>query len=101
MPSSLAIAHKLEQFVTLYGDDPLISKTITKMVSTRVARLNKELKPVNQTLNRFERTYSKTSDIFIKEYQDGIAGDDMDCIEWASLAMMRDRLWAKLAALQA
>jgi hypothetical protein len=101
MPNALAIAHKFEQFVTLYGDDPYISKTISKMVSTRVAKLNKELKAVQQTLTRFERIYCKTSDVFFKEYQAGTAGDDMDFIEWSSLVMMRDRLLAERAALQA
>ena len=51
------------------------------MVSTKVVKLNKELKAVQQSLSRFERTHRKTSDIFYKEYQDGIAGDDMDFIE--------------------
>ena len=101
MQNTLAIAHKFEQFVTVYGDDPFISKTLTKMVSTRVAKLNKELKSVNQALSRFERIYGKTSDYFFKEYQNGSAGDEIDCIEWASLVMMRDRLLAELAALQA
>lgn len=101
MPNALAIAHKFEQFVTLHGDDPFISKTITKMVSIRVAKLHKELKAVQQTLSRFERIYGKTSDIFLKEFQAGTAGDDMDYIEWSSLVMMRDRLIAELAALQA
>lgn len=101
MPNSLAIAHKFEQFVSLYGDDPFISKTISKMVSTRVATLNKELKSVQQALCRFERIYGKTSEIFFKEYQDGAAGDDMDFIEWSSIIMMRDRLLAELTALQA
>jgi hypothetical protein len=101
MPNSLVIAHKFEQFVSMYGDDPFISKTITKMVSTRVAKLNKELKAVQQALGRFERTYGKNSDIFLIEYQDGAAGDDMNFIEWSSLVMMRDRILAELAALQA
>jgi hypothetical protein len=101
MPNSLAIAHKFEQFVTMYGDDPFISKTISKMVSTRVAKLNKELKSAQKALGRFERIYGKTSDVFLKEYQDGTVGDDMDFIEWSSLVMMRDRLLAELIALQA
>ncbi len=100
MPNALAIAHKFEQFVTLHGDDPFISKTITKMVSIRVAKLNKELKAVQQTLHRFERSYGKSSEILLKEYQTGTAGDDMDVIEWSSLVMMRDRLLAELVALQ-
>ena len=101
MQNTHAIVHKFAQLVMLYGDDPFISKTISKMVSTKVAKLNKELKLVQQTLNRLERTYDKKSDIFFKEYQDGTAGDCMDFIEWASLIMMRDRLTAELSALQA
>jgi len=101
MRNALAIAHKFEQFVTLHGDDPFISKTITKMVSIRVAKLNKELKAVHIGLNRFERIYGKSSASLLKEYQTGKAGDDMDVIEWASLVMMRDRLLAEQAALQA
>jgi len=100
MPSTLAIAHKFEQFVTLHGDDPFISKTIAKLISTRIAKLNKELKDVQQALNRFERSYGKSSGIFFKEYQAGTSGDDMDFIEWASLVMMRDRLLAERALLQ-
>ena len=63
--------------------------------------LNKDLKVVCQALSRFERTYGKRSDIFFKEYQVGIAGDDLVFIEWAAIVMMRDRLLAELAALQA
>ena len=100
MPNTLDIAHKFEQFVTLHGDDPYISKTIAKLFSTRVAKLHKELKDVQQALNRFERSYGKSSEIFLQEYHAGMAGDDMDFIEWESLAMMRDRLLAERVLLQ-
>jgi hypothetical protein len=100
MPSALAIAHKFEQFVMMHGDDPFITKTISKLFSTRAAKLHKELKDVQQVLNRFERNYEKSTDIFLKEFQAGLAGDDMDFIEWASLAMMRDRLLAERTLLQ-
>jgi len=100
MQNTLAIAHKFEQFVTLHGDDPFISKTIAKLLSARTAKLHKELKDVQQALNRFERSYGKSSDVFFKEYQSGTAGDGMDFIEWASLVMMRDRLMAERVLLQ-
>lgn len=72
----------------------------TNMFSTRVAKLHKEFKAVQQKLSRLECAYGKASDIFFEEYQNGIAGDDMNYIEWASLVMMRDRLLAELAKLQ-
>lgn len=100
MPNALAIAHKFEHFVTVHGDDPFISKTISKMVSMRIAKINSELKAIQQTLSQFERRYGKPSNILLKEFQTGAAGDDMDFIEWSSLVMMRDRLLAEQAALQ-
>jgi len=70
------------------------------MVSTRLTMLQKELKRVQGTLLRFEHTYGKTSDVFIKEFQSGKAGDDMDFIEWSALVQMSERLRAERTALQ-
>lgn len=100
MSNTPAIALKFEQFVTLHGDDPFISKTISKLFSTRVAKLRKELKEVQQVLSRFERIYGKSSEIFLKEYQAGTAEDEMDFVEWSSLVMMRDRLLAERVLLE-
>jgi len=100
MSNTPAIALKFEQFVTLHGDDPFISQTISKLFSTRVAKLRKELKEVQHALSRFERIYLKSSEVFLKEYQAGIVGDDMDSVEWSSLVTMRDRLLAERVLLE-
>lgn len=100
MSTALAIAHKFEQFVSLHGDDPFISQTIFKMVSTRLSTLQKELKTVQAQTARFERIYGKSSDAFYQEYLAGNAGDDMDFIEWSSLFKMRERLISERSALQ-
>jgi hypothetical protein len=68
--------------------------------SVRTTKLHKELKDVQQGLNRFERNYGKPSEIFLKEYQAGTAGDDMNLIEWASHVTIRDLLLAKRVLLQ-
>lgn len=65
-----------------------------------VAKLNKELKSVQQALSRFERIYGKASDIFLTEYKAGKAGDNIAFIEWSSLVIMRNRLLVEQAALQ-
>jgi hypothetical protein len=100
MQNTTTIVRRFEQFVATYGDDPFISKTIGKMLTTRLSQMEKELKTVQPLLNRFERTFKKTSADFLKEYQAGVAGDDMDAIEWSSLIKMRERLLAERSALQ-
>jgi hypothetical protein len=100
MHNAVAVAQKYEQFVIHYGDDPFISRTLSKMVSTRLTMLQKELKRVQGALLRFEHSYGKTSDAFIKEFQSGKAGDDMDFIEWSALVQMSERLRAERTALQ-
>lgn len=100
MTTALAIAHKFEQFVTIHGEDPFISNTLFKMVSTRLSTLRKELKTVQSQIARFERLYGKSSDMFYQEYLAGIAGDNMDFIEWASLVKMRERLISEQAVLK-
>jgi hypothetical protein len=100
MQNTTTIVRRFEQFVATYGDDPFISKTIGKMLKTRLNQMEKELKTVQTLLNRFERNYNKTSSEFVKEYQAGLAGDDMDAIEWSSLIKMRERLLSERSALQ-
>jgi hypothetical protein len=100
MHNAVAVAQKFEQFVIHYGDDPFISRTISKMVSTRLMVLQKDLKRVQSSLARFEKAYGKTSDLFMMEFQSGLAGDAMDFIEWSALVHMSERLRAERAALQ-
>ena len=100
MHNALVVAQKFEQFVMHYGEDPFISRTLSKMVATRLTMLQKELKRVQGSLVRFEQSHGKTSDVFMKEFQSGISGDDMDFIEWAALIQMAERLRAERTALQ-
>lgn len=99
MQNAAATARKFEQFVTKYGNDPFIAKTIDKMVSTRLGQIQKELKLLQISLNRFERAFNKSSEAFIAEYQTGLAGDALDAVEWSSLIKMKERLLVEQAAL--
>ncbi len=100
MQNTVATAQRYEQFAAYYGDDPFISKTILKMVSTRLSGLQKELKRVQAGLARFEQVYGKTSADFMQEFQSGAAGDALDFIEWVAMIQMSDRLLAERTALQ-
>jgi len=100
MPNAIAITQRFEQFVAMHGDDPFISRTVSKMFSTRLAQLQKELKAVQASVNRLERQYAKTSESFLADYRNGTAGDEMDFIEWQALIKMRDRLLKERAVLQ-
>jgi hypothetical protein len=100
MHNAVVVAQKYEQFVMHYGDDPFISRTLSKMVSTRLTMLQKELRRVQSALARFEQIHGKTSDVFIKEFNSGVAGDDVDFIEWSAMVQMSERLRAERTALQ-
>ena len=100
MHNAVTVAQKFEHFAMHYGDDPFISRTLSKMVSTRLTMLQKELRRVQSGLARFEQMYCKTSDVFIKEFNSGVGGDDMDFIEWSAMVQMSERLQAERTALQ-
>jgi len=58
------------------------------------------IKRLDKDLESFEYTYHKGSSVFFKEFNEGIIGDDMNLIEWASLYQMRNSLIEKKAELE-
>ncbi len=63
-------------------------------------KYNKEIKGLDRELKKFERKYKKESSVFFKAFKEGMAGDDMDFIEWSSLYQMRNGLLEKKTALK-
>lgn len=100
MQSTAALANRLEQYVAIHGDDPFVSKTVSKLFSTRLFQLQKELETVQLSIQNLEKAHSKSSDQFLDEYKSGLAGDDMDFIEWFAMIRMRDRLLSERHVLQ-
>ena len=100
MQQTLSKVKTLEKFIQKYGEDVVISQTITKMLDYKVRQYDSAIKRLNCDLRRFERKYKKESSVFLKEFKDGKLGDNMDFIEWASLYQMRNRFVEKKTELE-
>ena len=100
MQQTLSKVKTLEKFVQKYGEDAVISQTITKMLDYKIQKYDEEIKRLNKLIKRFERLYKKESSVFFPEFQKGNLGDKMDFIEWDSLNQMRNRLIEKKTELE-
>ncbi len=100
MQQTLSKVKNLEKFIKKYGDDSLLSQTLSKMMNYKIHEYNEEIKRLDKELKKFERTYKKDSSDFIREFKEGSLGDDIDFIEWSSLYQMRNRLLDKKAKLE-
>ena len=100
MQGTLTKVKNLEKFIQKYGEDTIMSGTITKMVEYRLQKYHEQIKKLDGDLKKFEQTYKKNSSIFFKEFKKGSLEDNMDFIEWSSLYQMRNRLIEKKAGLE-
>lgn len=100
MQQTLSKVKNLEKFIKKYGDDSLLSQTISKMINYKIHEYNEEIKRLDKELKKFERTYKKDPSDFIREFKEGSLEDDIDFIEWSSLYQMRNRLLDKKAKLE-
>ncbi|MEW6419782.1 MAG: hypothetical protein AB1480_16985 [Nitrospirota bacterium] len=99
MQQTLLKVKTLQKFVKKYGDDAVISQTITKMVDYKSQIYDEQINKLTKDLKRFEKKYKKESASFYREFKDGKLGDNMDFIEWSSLYQMRNSLVDKKAEL--
>lgn len=100
MQQTLTKVKNLEKFLQKHGEDPFLSNSISKMLDYKMQEYDDEIKKLNRELKKFERKYKKDSSVFFKEFSGGVAGDDLDFIEWSSLYQMRNGLLDKKTALK-
>ena len=100
MQQTLSKVKNLKKFLQKYGDDTLLSGTISKMLDYQINKYNEKIKKLEKNLRKFERSYKKESSVFFKEFREGRLGDQMDFVEWSSLYEMRNRLMEKKAELE-
>ena len=92
MQQTLTKVKTLQKYLQKYGDDAVISQTITKMMDYKAQKYDEQINKLNKDLKKFEKKYKKNSAIFYEEFKDGRLGDNMDFIEWSSLYQMRNNL---------
>lgn len=67
------------------GADKILNNTLDKLINIQLAKYQKYLNEIKQSLSDFEKKYSMQSSMFYSLYNEGKMGDEMDYIEWSSL----------------
>ncbi len=91
---------KLQHVVESFGSNPLIEKTIRKLISLRKQELKRTLRHLSEEFRALEQRYQLSSSDFQKRYAEGTLGDDVDLIKWASILDMQQRAQAQLEYLE-
>lgn len=98
--STLTQLKKLEKYVQTYGDDQLITSSLSKIMDYKIQQYKKLLNELKGDLMRLEKKYHQKSDDFYRAFKKGELGDDMDFVEWGSLYDMYQRILNKKKMLE-
>ncbi len=98
--STLTQLKKLEKYVQTYGDDQLITSSLSKIMDYKIQRYQQLLNELRSDLISMEKKYNKKSDDFYRSFQKGELGDEMDFVEWGSLYDMYHRILNKKKMLE-
>lgn len=86
----------LEELAKLGSDDEVFINAIDKLTKYKINELEKDINDIEISLKEFEEKYGLESTEFIKKFESGEMGDEMDFMEWASLYDMKERLKNRL-----
>ena len=96
------VANKLTQLAQLYktgGVSSMMSRTVEKLLDYETEEAQKQFAELQEDLTAFEKQYNLSTAEFYRRYQAGQTDDQMDFVEWASLAQMAINLKNRLAVL--
>lgn len=86
----------LEEFAKFSVDDETFINVIDKLTEYKIQGFEKDLENIENDIKKFEDKYQLKSNEFIKKFESGEMGDDVDFFEWASLYDMQKRLKDRL-----
>ena len=64
------------------NEEVLIKETLKKLIEQEIDMLEKEKEEYKREMVKFEEIYSLKSEEFIKKFNNGEMGDDLDFFEW-------------------
>jgi phage shock protein A len=79
--------------------DPLIDRTIDKLLDREASRLRDVKRRLESQVAEFERQYSMVSQDFSTRFATGELGDHVDYMEWASSLAMISNIDGQLTIL--
>ncbi len=64
------------------NEEVFIKETLKKLIEQEIDMLEKEKEQYKREMAKFEEKYSQKSEEFIKKFNNGEMGDDLDFFEW-------------------
>jgi len=100
--TTLEKVRKLERYLAVHSPEaePVIDKTIDKLLDREKKRLRDLQAIVRGQLADFEKKYGMPTGTFYPRFQHGEMGDAMDFMEWASTSEMLDSIEKHLQLLE-
>ncbi|MFZ1756273.1 MAG: hypothetical protein WBO46_21865 [Caldilineaceae bacterium] len=95
-------SERLIQLAHLYESgqtSPLLERTIDKALAYEAETARQQLAQIRHDLRDLESQYELSTDEFMRLFLTGKVGDQMDFIDWASLAQMAEGLEARVRLL--
>ena len=101
MNQTLAKIERLGEIVAHNdSEDYVLDLTINKMLQREINKIKVRIKDFNHQLDQFEKKHKLDSNHFIKQYETGELGDDIDYIEWSATIEMKAKAMDYIANLQ-
>ncbi|MCS4541565.1 MAG: hypothetical protein HY929_04485 [Euryarchaeota archaeon] len=100
MADALSKIKLLEELAKLGLEDKVVIKTIEKLALYKIESLERDLKDIKSKLKEFEKKYKISSKDFLKKYNAGELGDEVNFVQWASLLDMAERVEGRLKAIK-
>jgi hypothetical protein len=84
--SSAAITSrkKMDALISI-GAGEIIENTLNKLIHYQLAKYRNNISQINRELEKFEKNYEMSSNVFYRKFESGELGDDGDFFEWSSL----------------
>jgi hypothetical protein len=67
------------------GAGEIIENTLNKLIQYQLAKYRDNINQIKREMEKFEKSYNMSSDIFYQEFEAGKLGDEGDYFEWSSL----------------
>ena len=70
-------------------EDHVLELTLNKILNREINKIQSQIEGFNNLLFQFEKKYDLDSANFVKQYEKGTIGDNIDYIEWVSTIEMK------------
>lgn len=75
---------KIDALISL-GAGEILENTLNKLIHYQLAKYRNNISHIKRELEKFEKNYNMSSEVFHQDFEAGKLGDEGDFFEWSSL----------------